>query len=204
MSEDRFWATWQNGSEKKCIFLTFLSAKQCTILPTSQRTDFREIFTQNVNRHRREFFGTELPNSSDKGSFIPVISFWVFWYTYGEHTPALAFRSGANLSIASYSWRVKGVFSLVTFFIQLNIFWDVSVRNHPKFWELHEILLYFGCRYSVGSLVMDLHMWQIGGSNGRVALTVTSDDFDLFLWTWKHLNSGLRLRSFACQWLQRF
>jgi len=40
--------------------------------------DFREIWTQNVNRPGDEFFRNRISNFSHKGSFTPTILFWGF------------------------------------------------------------------------------------------------------------------------------
>jgi len=47
--------------------------------------------------------------------------------------------------------------------------------------------LYFGCRYSVGSLDREIRIWQLGRSNGNAVPTLTSNDLDLLLWPWHTL-----------------
>jgi len=53
------------------------------------------------------------------------------WDTSGPHDPTLAFRSTANLSIASYSWRAKGVPSYWRPFSYNLPFWDIDVQTSP-------------------------------------------------------------------------
>jgi len=79
------------------------------------------LYPENDTRYARivTYSGTlieiEFPNFSVKGSLIPQNLNLAVLHTFGARAPALAFRCWANLSIASYCRRAKGVSSCSNF-----------------------------------------------------------------------------------------
>ena len=100
----------QNGAEKT-NFENFLSQKQRTVSPVSQRTI-------SVKFEHKTRIG--LSKFLRKGSFSPrnlILGFLTFGgYICGAQAPAVAFSATVNLSIALYSPRAKDAVSSMTSF----------------------------------------------------------------------------------------
>jgi len=104
-------------------------------------------------------------------------------------TACSAFRSVANLSIASYSRRPKDISSSNYFFpydlpfsryrCAKSSLISGAAQNFAIISAMPQQRLFVRYRF---------YTWQLRRSNGGVAPTVTSDDLDLLLWHWHTLN----------------
>ena len=173
----------QNGA-KNPHFPIFLSPKQGIVSRTFQ-------FSWNLNTIR-ELVGSRIL-SEQKCKIFPIT----------DLPPKLHFYVFDTLPVrAPWPWplglrRIWALHLIVEGLkrvFAISCFRDIGVQTHIKFRKLCKISLYFGCRYSVGSLdsLYILHIWQRGRSNGGVALTVTSGDLDLLCDLDTHLTNGLR------------
>ena len=78
-------------------------------------------------------------------------------------------RSRANLSIASYSRRAKGVFSSQTLFHTTYHFRDIGVQSHPLISGAPRKFDVFRLPSQRWLMRYRLHIWQLGRANGIVA-----------------------------------